>query len=112
MTRPARGQDVQQPSGSTSYVDRLHPVFKLAFLSVLAITLLSLVLDLILVLIIQQPSDEARSLMDACLTIVKTGFGAVVGLVGGSATQMMQHRIDHRNAPRSGAVKRRTVSES
>jgi hypothetical protein len=112
VTRPVRGQDVQQPSESVSYVDRLHPVFKLVFSSVLAITLLSLVLDLILVLLIQQPSDEARSLMDACLTIVKTGFGTFVGLVGGSATQMMQQRIDHRGASRRGTVNRRAAPGS
>jgi hypothetical protein len=85
-------QPAERPLEAASYVDRLHPVFKLVFSSVLAITLLSLMLDLALVLVVQHPSDGATSLMDACLTIVKTGFGAVVGLVGGSATQMTNSR--------------------
>jgi hypothetical protein len=46
---------------------------------------LSLVLNLILVLALDHPSAEAKNLMETCSTIVKAGFGAIVGLIGGKA---------------------------
>ena len=72
------------PEGSVDLI-RLTPTFKLVFLSVLSITLISLVLNLILVLVLDHPSNEAKNLMETCSTIVKAGFGAIVGLIGGKA---------------------------
>jgi hypothetical protein len=63
----------------------LTPVFKLVFLTVLGLTLLSLLIDLALVVTLNSPSSEAKSLIDACSTTWKTGFGAIVGLIGGKA---------------------------
>lgn len=67
------------------HLTTVTPVFKLIFLSVLAITLCALALNVILVVCIDSPNDQAKSLIDTCSTIVKTGFGAIVGLVGGKA---------------------------
>jgi hypothetical protein len=63
----------------------LTPFFKLVFLTVLGLTLLSLLIDLCLVVTLKSPSSEAKSLIDACSTTWKTGFGAIVGLIGGKA---------------------------
>ncbi|MFC7531785.1 hypothetical protein [Actinoplanes sp. GCM10030250] len=70
------------PDGTVDVI-RLTPTFKLIFLSVLAITLLSLALDAALVLSLEKPTEEAKRLMETCSTIVKLGFGAIVGLIGG-----------------------------
>lgn len=72
------------PEGSVDLI-RLTPTFKLVFLSVLSITMVSLALNVILVLVLDNPSNEAKNLMETCSTIVKAGFGAIVGLIGGKA---------------------------
>lgn len=61
------------------------PVFKLVFLTVLGLTLAALVLNAALVIAMDKPTDQANNLIETCSTIVKAGFGAIVGLIGGKA---------------------------
>jgi len=62
----------------------LTPAFKLVFLSVLSITVLSIVLSCPLALL-GAASPEKSALLQACLTTWKLGFGAIIGLLGGKA---------------------------
>ena len=66
-------------------VETLTPLFKLVFLTILGLTILALALNVILVASIANPNDQAKGLIDMCSTIVKTGFGAIVGLIGGKS---------------------------
>lgn len=76
----------QTPEGAEAVTtETLSPVFKLIFLSVLGITLLAFAVNVVLVLAIADPSDEATGLLETCSTITKLGFGAMVGLIGGKA---------------------------
>jgi hypothetical protein len=63
----------------------LTPIFKLVFLSVLGITFVALLVNVALVIFLNAPSDQAKSLIETCSTILKAGFGAIVGLIGGKA---------------------------
>jgi len=60
----------------------LSPQFKLIFLSVLSLTLLSLIASVVLVLFAKD-SDEVKRLVETCSTTWKLGFGAMIGLIGG-----------------------------
>ena len=62
----------------------LTPAFKLVFLSVLGITLLSIVLSCSLA-VMGEPNEEKSALVQALLTTWKLGFGAIIGLLGGKA---------------------------
>jgi hypothetical protein len=62
----------------------LTPTFKLVFISVLSLTILSLLVSLILVLYGRDTEDSKR-LIESCSTTWKLGFGAIVGLIGGKA---------------------------
>lgn len=66
-------------------VNRISPVFKLVFLTVLALTVLSLVAAVFLSFI-DPPTEERSRLIETCSTTWKMGFGAVVGLIGGKTT--------------------------
>jgi hypothetical protein len=70
---------------ATSQAATLTPFFKLVFLTVLGLTVLSIVIDLFLVMLINNPSDQAKNLIETCSTTWKMGFGAIVGLIGGKA---------------------------
>jgi hypothetical protein len=66
----------------------LSPTFKLVFLSVLGITLLSVVLTCAVWAYGQQMppgawKPDSDPLFQALLTTWKLGFGAIIGLVGG-----------------------------
>jgi hypothetical protein len=60
------------------------PRFKLVFFSVLGLTVLSLVVSFVLVTRDGNSSEDTRRLIETCSTAFKMGFGAVVGLLGGS----------------------------
>ena len=62
----------------------LTPTFKLVFLSVLGLTILSLVVSIWLAEH-PNPSEEMKRLIETCTTTYKMGFGAIVGLIGGKA---------------------------
>jgi fucose permease len=61
---------------------QLTPAFKLVFLSVLGLTILSLAVSVLLTLN-PSPSEEVRRLIETCSTTFKMGFGAMVGLIAG-----------------------------
>jgi len=69
-------------AGSPSNGPDLPPRFKLLFFTVVALTVLALVLDVLLALL-GCGSEQARAAADACSTTYKTGFGAIVALIGG-----------------------------
>ncbi|MEU3457850.1 hypothetical protein ABZ671_30305 [Micromonospora sp. NPDC006766] len=58
----------------------LTPRFKLIFIAVLSLTLLSLTLQAALV-VLRIDTQQAATLAEACSTTFKLGFGAIVGLV-------------------------------
>ncbi|MGW3448961.1 hypothetical protein [Streptomyces sp. NPDC001076] len=59
--------------------------FKLVFLSVTLITVLTLAASLYIGIFVQKPTEAAKSAMDTCSTLANLGFGAMVGLLGGKA---------------------------
>ncbi len=63
----------------------LSPAFKLVFLSVLSLTVLSIVGQFFIIFFFSDPSTDAKALMVTCDTLTKTGFGAIVGLLGGKS---------------------------
>lgn len=65
--------------------EALSPTFKLVFLSVLGITLLTFAVHVALVIFLDDPNAQAVTLIETCSTLTKAGFGAIVGLVGGKA---------------------------
>jgi hypothetical protein len=82
------GRHTNRKSKSPSRVVKvtdITPRFKLVFATVLAITVLCLLLNLVIVL--AAPSGaSAQAFADTCSTAFKLGFGAIVGLVGGKVT--------------------------
>ena len=70
---------IQGPAGETVQ-DQLTPCFKLAYATVVAITLLALALNVLLALV-GGDSDQVRNAAEACSTTYKMGFGAIVGLI-------------------------------
>jgi hypothetical protein len=64
----------------------IGPQFKLVFLTVLSITVLSLFISVFLVIFYSDPlSPSKQSLIETCSTIWKMGFGCIVGLIGGKS---------------------------
>ncbi|MEU3280741.1 hypothetical protein [Streptomyces antibioticus] len=61
--------------------------FKLVFLCVTVITVLTLLASLYIGIFIEKPTEAAKSAMDTCSTLANLGFGAMVGLLGGKAVQ-------------------------
>lgn len=66
----------------------LTPLFKLIFLSVLGLTVLSLAVSIganVYLSQLEEPSEDLRRLIETCSTTYKLGFGAIIGLVSGKA---------------------------
>jgi hypothetical protein len=61
------------------------PHFKLIFCTVVAMTVLALVLNVLLAIFCRD-SDQVKAVAETCSTTYKMGFGAIVGLIGGKAT--------------------------
>jgi hypothetical protein len=59
--------------------------FRLIFVTVVSLTVLALVLDVVLA-ILGSDSDRAKAAAETCATTYKMGFGAIVGLIGSKAT--------------------------
>jgi hypothetical protein len=89
ITQEAVATEIDQTGETSSSpivkITDITPRFKLVFTTVLAITILCLILNLLVVLMAPNGS-QAASLADTCSTAFKLGFGAIVGLVGGKVT--------------------------
>jgi hypothetical protein len=84
MSSPQAGADTEATAHIT-HTATLTPAFKLVFLTVLGLTTTALILNVFLVVLLNEPNDQAKNLIDTCSTITKAGFGAIVGLIGGKA---------------------------
>jgi hypothetical protein len=69
----------------TATILTLPSVFKLVFLCMIGLTLLSLAVTLFLLIRFNAPSEDVKRFIETCSTTWKMGFGAVVGLFGGKA---------------------------
>lgn len=82
---------VSEAAGATSVaepaVTTVTAHFKMVFLCVMVITLLTLTASLYIAIFIQKPTEAAKSAMDTCSNLASLGFGAMVGLLGGKAVQ-------------------------
>ena len=77
---PRKQPESSSKQGSRApIVKELSPAFRLTFLSVLALTVLSLVTSLVILKFFPDPSEEAKRVLDACLFTWKMGFGAILG---------------------------------
>lgn len=81
---PAAAPEVTT-AAHTIDVTKLTPLFKMVFLTITGLTVLAFAANLILVLVLDKPGDEAKSFLELCSTISKMGFAAIVGLIGGKA---------------------------
>jgi len=74
---------------ATKLTVRLTPAFKLVFLSVLGLTILSLLLGCTLVGLTirtaREMTPQENVMLDLCTSTFKLGFGAIIGLLGGKA---------------------------
>ena len=82
MGNPPNTPNPPNPGGPPISVT---PAFKLIFLSVLSLTILSLVVTIALAVFVKSPSASVQGTIDTCSTTYKMGFGAIVGLIGGKA---------------------------
>lgn len=90
MTNPTESGSVSSLQVGTVLTVTLTPAFKLVFLSVLGITVLSMLIGCYLVVAERAvggaPMSEPETvLMTTCLATFKLGFGAIIGLLGGKA---------------------------
>ncbi|WP_329614950.1 hypothetical protein OG244_19110 [Streptomyces brevispora] len=76
----------QEPAAAPA-VMTVTPHFKLVFICVTVITVLTLLASLYIGIFVAKPTDAAKSAMDTCSTLANLGFGAMVGLLGGKAVQ-------------------------
>ena len=79
-----RDSAVASARSTTTLTVTLSPIFKLVFLSVLSITILSMFITCALVAV-HNETDQGKALFELFASITKMGFGAMVGLLGGKA---------------------------
>lgn len=60
------------------------PHFKMIFTTVVALTVVALVLNVLLA-VFGADTDQVRAAAETCSTTYKMGFGAIVGLIGAKA---------------------------
>jgi uncharacterized membrane protein (Fun14 family) len=76
-------------SETTVLTVSLSPAFKLVFLSVLGLTILSLLIGCTLVGLTirtaRNMTPQENVMLDLCTSTFKLGFGAIIGLLGGKA---------------------------
>ncbi|CAM5666899.1 hypothetical protein SVIOM342S_06202 [Streptomyces violaceorubidus] len=90
MANPGASIDAAQtppPAAATdaAAVTTVSAHFKLVFISVTVITVLTLAASLYIGIFVEKPTEAAKSAMDTCSTLANLGFGAMVGLLGGKA---------------------------
>lgn len=61
--------------------------FKRIFYTVLGISLICLVLNILLAIVFPQPPTQLAEVIDGCSTVWRMGFGAIIGLISGKAIQ-------------------------
>lgn len=71
-----------------SHRTTVTPVFRMVFRTVTVITLLIFFVYVGLVLFLKHPDSQASSLMDYCSMTSAFGFGGLIGLLGGKATEL------------------------
>lgn len=86
-TNPGAEVESQSPPVEGPAVTTVTSHFKLVFVCVMVITVLSLVASVSIGIFVSKPTDAAKSAMETCTTLAKLGFGAIVGLLGGKAVQ-------------------------
>ncbi|GGX65547.1 hypothetical protein GCM10010358_19900 [Streptomyces minutiscleroticus] len=77
----------QQDDSAVPAVTTITAHFKLVFICVALITVLTLMASLYIGIFVEKPTEAAKSAMDTCSTLANLGFGAMVGLLGGKAVQ-------------------------
>jgi hypothetical protein len=85
VNRPDEAGDIQRDRHEEQ-IGVVTPRFRLVFRTVFGLTVMLLLIDVILVLSLRNPGQEAQSLMDLCSRLVTIGFGAIIGLLGGKVT--------------------------
>lgn len=85
VNRPDEAGDIQRAQHEEQ-IGVVTPRFRLVLGTVFGLTVMLLLIDLILVLFLRNPGQEAQSLMDLCSRLVTIGFGAIIGLLGGKVT--------------------------
>jgi hypothetical protein len=65
-------------------VKRLYPAFRLVFLCVFVLTLVSIAVSVYATTFLES-SPETLRLVEGCMTTWKMGVGALLGLLGGKA---------------------------
>ncbi|MFD7390531.1 hypothetical protein ACFV46_18875 [Streptomyces sp. NPDC059852] len=88
LANPGASVDAPQsppPATDTAAVTTVSAHFKLVFISVTVITVLTLAASLYIGIFVEKPTEAAKSAMDTCSTLANLGFGAMVGLLGGKA---------------------------
>jgi hypothetical protein len=60
--------------------------FKLIFISVLLLTVLAIVADIVFAMMWEKPTPNQQTLFDGLGSLWKAGGGAILGLLGGKAT--------------------------
>ncbi len=79
----ARSDESEQENARTpENKSDLTPRFKLIFITVAALTVLALILNVLLAAF-GGDSEQVKTAAEACSTTYKMGFGAIVGLIGG-----------------------------
>ncbi|MCT9010645.1 hypothetical protein [Streptomyces rhizosphaerihabitans] len=91
VTNPASGAmstssaSVEPHTPGVTAVTTVTAHFKLVFLCVAVMTLLTLMASLYIGIFVEKPTEAAKSAMNTCSTLCNLGFGAMVGLLGGKA---------------------------
>jgi hypothetical protein len=84
MGRPKPQRDEGAPSEAHPGALPVPAAFKMTFLAVLGLTVLSMAVSIALVFY-GHDTDQAKHLAETCSTTYKLGFGAILGLLGGKA---------------------------
>ena len=82
--KTGHGSVATASNGQVVAVDR--PLFKLVFLTVTALTVLTLGISVLLAVFVSKPDASVASTIDATATVYKIGFGALAGLLGGKVS--------------------------
>jgi hypothetical protein len=85
LANPATAPAADQAPSDTPAVTTVTAHFKLVFIGVMVITVLTLAANLYIGIFVEKPTEAAKSAMATCSTLANLGFGAMVGLLGGKA---------------------------